>query len=430
MLNRYKEIFFGFLLGLAMWMADSLMHTMMPASPSEEHTGLAEELFSTDHPQLIFRLFFVTFALFLGWLLWRSNWGERKARDPESREVVFFERIITLATLILDDCTALARGGGLTGESLKLVEEIHRHAMQADDFARGFLPRTLASGGNADARQRSDLPESRPLPTLKELLRWLPGFVALSEYVDVFMGIVYEGWGDRGRRFDRAHDRVWDYEEPIEQKRYTLILDAVSAYRGRNDWGEVLEVGCAQGIFTEQLAVRCQSLTASDISPLACVRATRRCATMTHVRIVQNDITQEDIAEEFDVVFALDLFEALHGRQRIERVVNKLIGAMRPGSLLVVSSSRLPERMRDSWWAQRMIEGADNHLAHIQTRADVRLTHREFYPAAEGEIPGYPQHLVAIFQKVDRGDQALDMRVRGRLDAQFLHRFSSSVTNQ
>jgi SAM-dependent methyltransferase len=148
------------------------------------------------------------------------------------------------------------------------------------------------------------------------------------------------------------------------------------------------------------------------------------------VRIVQNDITQEDIAEEFDVVFALDLFEALHGRQRIERVVNKLIGAMRPGSLLVVSSSRLPERMRDSWWAQRMIEGADNHLAHIQTRADVRLTHREFYPAAEGEIPGYPQHLVAIFQKVDRGDQALDMRVRGRLDAQFLHRFSSSVTNQ
>lgn len=401
MISRYREIFFGLLLGLAMWMADALMHTMMPASSSEEHTGLAQELFSTDHPQLIFRLFFVAFALFLGWLLWRSNRGEREARNLESRRAAFYERIITPATLILDDCNMLARSGGLTGECLKLVEEIRGHARQVDDFARSFLPRTLASGGNADARHRSDLPVSQPLPPLRELLRVLPGYVTATEYVDVFLGIVYEGWGDRGRRFDRAHDRVWDYEKPIEQERYALILNAVSAYRGRNNWGEVLEVGCAQGVFTEQLALRCRSLTASDISPLACARATRRCATMTHVRVMQSDITREDIAGRFDVVFALDLLEALHGRQRIGRVVNRLVGAVRPGGLLVVSSSRLPERMRDSRWAQRMIEGADNHLAHIRTHADVRLVHHEFYPEAGSGISGYPQHLIAIFQKVD-----------------------------
>jgi len=408
MIKRYKEIFSSLLLGLAMWAADALMHTMMPASSSEERTGLAEELFSTDHPQLIFRLFFVVFALFLGWLLWRSNRGEREAGDLERWNAAFYQRIVTPATLILDDCNMLARSGGLTGESLKLVEEIRGHARQVDDLARGFLPRTLASGGNATARHQSYPPASQPLPTLKESLRRLPGYVALSEYVDVFLGIVYEGWGDRRLRFDRAHDRVWNYEKPIEQERYTIILDAVSMYLGQNGWGEAFEVGCAQGIFTEQLAPRCRSLTATDISPLACARAARRCATMPHALVTQKDITREDIVGTFDVVFALDLLEALHGRRRVERVVNKLISAVRPGGFLIVSGSRLPKRMRDSRWAQRMIEGADNHLAHIQTRADVRLTHREFYPAAESEIPDYPQHLVAIFQKIDPSSQASD----------------------
>ncbi|MBK9312628.1 MAG: hypothetical protein IPM55_00005 [Acidobacteria bacterium] len=44
MIGRYKEIFFGLLLGLAMWMADALMHTMMPMSGSEHQSSFWVEL--------------------------------------------------------------------------------------------------------------------------------------------------------------------------------------------------------------------------------------------------------------------------------------------------------------------------------------------------------------------------------------------------
>jgi 2-polyprenyl-3-methyl-5-hydroxy-6-metoxy-1,4-benzoquinol methylase len=223
----------------------------------------------------------------------------------------------------------------------------------------------------------------------------------VSEYADVFLGIVYEGWGDRKRRFDRAHRKVWNYELSIERERYARVIDAATRQSGNREWENVLEIGCAQGVFSSELASRSRSLTASDISPLACDRTAMRCAKSVNVQIKQHDITLDEIPGQYDLVFALDLIEALHGRDRIEKVVHKLAGAVGAGGLLIVSSSRLPESMRDSWWARRLIEGGDNHVALIQARSDLRLVYQELYPEEGAEIPNYPQHLIAIFQKVN-----------------------------
>ena len=138
MLKRYKEIFFGLLLGLAMWGADALMHTMMPMSDNDHQLTFVEELLFPDGPQLITRLLFLGFALFLGWVLWRSNQRERAVRTLERQIAVFHERIINPANSILEECNALIRGDGLTGEPLKLVQEIRQQARQIDDFAKDF----------------------------------------------------------------------------------------------------------------------------------------------------------------------------------------------------------------------------------------------------------------------------------------------------
>jgi SAM-dependent methyltransferase len=235
--------------------------------------------------------------------------------------------------------------------------------------------------------------------SLRRSLRRVPGYVKLSEYVDVFLGIVYEGWGDRRRRFDRAHARVWNYDLPIERERYTHVIEAVTRQLGNAAWGNVLEVGCAQGVFTKELAIKSRSLTASDISPVACERASARFVGNSDVHVQQLDITEDPISGQYDLVFALDLLEAIHGRHRIENVIGKLTGAVSPGGLLVVSSSRLPEHMRKSRWAGRLIEGADNHLALIGARSDLRSISEEPYPEAGHETPDYPQHLIAVFQK-------------------------------
>lgn len=149
MIKRYKEIFFGLLLGLAMWGADALMHTMMPMSTKDHQPTFMEELLAPDGPQLVTRLLFVGFALFFGWLLWRSNQRERAVRDLERRIAVFHEQVINPASSILEECNALLRSDGLRGEGVELVKEIRQHARQIDDFAKDFPRRT----GHFDSQQ-------------------------------------------------------------------------------------------------------------------------------------------------------------------------------------------------------------------------------------------------------------------------------------
>lgn len=153
MIRRYKEIFFGFLLGLVMWASDALMHTMMPMSGKDHQPAFLEEFLYPDSPQLITRALFVAFALFVGWLLWRSNRREREVRDLEQRIAVFHERTINPATLIMDECNTLIRSGGLTGETLELVKDIRSHARQIDDFAKDFPRRSAMADGERNTQQ-------------------------------------------------------------------------------------------------------------------------------------------------------------------------------------------------------------------------------------------------------------------------------------
>jgi hypothetical protein len=157
MIRRYKEIFFGLLLGLAMWVADALMHTMMPMAVRDYQPSLAEELLSPHGPQVITRLLFVGFALFLGWLLWRSNQRERQVRDLERRIAIFHEQLINPAMLVMDGCNTLLRSGGISRECLEIVKEIRDHARQIDDCAKDFNPSAPSQSTGAHPPQAGRL---------------------------------------------------------------------------------------------------------------------------------------------------------------------------------------------------------------------------------------------------------------------------------
>lgn len=155
MIKRYREIFFGLLLGLAMWGADAVMHVRMPVVGREHEPAFSEELLSPGRPQLITRSLFAGFALLLGCVLWRSNRRVREARELERRVALFHRRIINPAALILDDCNALLRSDGLAGETLEIVKEMRKRARQIDDFAKdlrlkGGEPDQSAPGAQQD----------------------------------------------------------------------------------------------------------------------------------------------------------------------------------------------------------------------------------------------------------------------------------------
>lgn len=234
MIKRYKEILFGLLLGLTMWIADAQMHTMMPAESAEQRPALAEELFSPDGPPLVVRLFYFGFALFAGWLLWRSNQSERSVDDLENTTAIIRARMINPTSNILDECNALLVSSTLTSEAVNIVKSIRRHAQQIEDFTNTSQPLPLIPGRSSNTY----------IGSWRQLL-WL---VPASAYADVAIGIVYESWGDRRQRFDRAHQRVWDYRAPIERKRYVRVLHVAQQHSAQDNWSNVLEVGCARGV--------------------------------------------------------------------------------------------------------------------------------------------------------------------------------------
>lgn len=228
--------------------------------------------------------------------------------------------------------------------------------------------------------------------------RLLPA--AMREWGDTILGILYESWGDRGHRFDRAHQRVWNFDTDCERGRYIKALALAQQHLPAERWRNVLEVGCAKGVFTEQLAPVCRRLSACDISPVACAAAGERCSRFSNVRVEQFDIVEASLPEHYDVVFALDLLEAIHGKRRLEIVMERLENAVVPGGLLVLSSSRLPRSVRSSRFGKWLLEGADSHMQALARRSGLQLLECTNYPDS-GELtpPGYPEHLIAVFKK-------------------------------
>lgn len=92
MLKRYKEIIYGLLLGLAMWIIDAAMHAQL-GSDVYSSSSFMDELVRPGAPQLLFRSVFLFVGIAFGWALWRSNWSERELRALEDAVVAFHRKL-------------------------------------------------------------------------------------------------------------------------------------------------------------------------------------------------------------------------------------------------------------------------------------------------------------------------------------------------
>lgn len=236
---------------------------------------------------------------------------------------------------------------------------------------------------------------------IKKALRRIPGLVPVYHQACFLGRIVHEGWWvDQNRFYDEAHQRRdWDFGSPLVRDRNRRLLAAVGRYVGSEPWGSALEIGCAEGIFTCELAPHCASVTATDISAIACENAARRCAAIGNVTVKQLNLLRDPIPGAYDLVFAMDVFDCLHGRSRIERVAAACAGALRPGGLLAFTGCRLPSPLRAYPVPRWLREGADNLVAFLHGRFGLTLVHREIHPDDEQDRPDYPVHVIALFRR-------------------------------
>ncbi len=100
-------------------------------------------------------------------------------------------------------------------------------------------------------------------------------------------------------RMFAANGDPWDFETSVyEQAKYDVTLAALD----RRDYNSGLEIGCANGVLTERLIARCNTLLAIDVSASALARAKVRCGRHASVTLAEMAFPSQRPAGRFDLI--------------------------------------------------------------------------------------------------------------------------------
>ncbi|TPW77516.1 bifunctional PIG-L family deacetylase/class I SAM-dependent methyltransferase [Schumannella soli] len=99
-------------------------------------------------------------------------------------------------------------------------------------------------------------------------------------------------------KYHRKRD-PWGFETRwYERRKRALTLAMLTAPR----YGRVLELGCALGTLTRELAERADAVLATDIAPEAVARALETVAGHPHVEVIEHDLAEGLPAGRFDLI--------------------------------------------------------------------------------------------------------------------------------
>jgi peptidoglycan/xylan/chitin deacetylase (PgdA/CDA1 family)/SAM-dependent methyltransferase len=106
-----------------------------------------------------------------------------------------------------------------------------------------------------------------------------------------------------------AHPDPWSYGDLYERTKRAHTLEMLPAQH----FNRVLEIGCAEGHFTAELADRANSLIAIDLSAKALLRAAARCASSPHIIFEQGNAFERLPSGLFDLIVCSEvLYYAKH----------------------------------------------------------------------------------------------------------------------
>lgn len=122
---------------------------------------------------------------------------------------------------------------------------------------------------------------------------------------------------DEFERLFRWSPDPWNFEvSPYERRRLQGLLDIVKQYPHES----ILEVGCAEGVFTSELSKIAKHVVAIDVSPTALARAKQRCK---DVAFIQSSLQDFHWDSRFDlVVCAETLYYVKEVAQAIQQLSN------------------------------------------------------------------------------------------------------------
>lgn len=142
----------------------------------------------------------------------------------------------------------------------------------------------------------------------------------------------------------------WDYNNAYEQTKYEQTLSLLPPGR----INRALELACAEGHFTVQLARRVNQLIASDFSQIALDRAAERCAGLENVSFIHLDLIEDPIPDRFDLIVCSEVLYFMKQREILEAVGQKFADALEPGGYLLIAHANIliddPESPGFDWY--------------------------------------------------------------------------------
>jgi O-antigen/teichoic acid export membrane protein/SAM-dependent methyltransferase len=158
------------------------------------------------------------------------------------------------------------------------------------------------------------------------------------------------------RQFARRVD-PWDYSNERGRERLVREAQILDAAREDRVYGDALEVGCAEGAFTEFLATRCEAVLAVDISPLALRRARARCRWPEHVRFAAWDLARDPLPGRYDLIVVEGVLDYFARPKTLRNVRAKLVEGLRLNGYLLIGNVKQGEVSEQAWWGRRFIRG-------------------------------------------------------------------------
>ena len=165
-------------------------------------------------------------------------------------------------------------------------------------------------------------------------------------------------WGKAARvdaDFESGQD-PWQYESnPLELDRFRRQLLLLASVGG--SFGRTLEIGCAEGKFTETLAQISRELVVLDVSTLALERAKSRKAWGASISFARADLREDPIGAGFDLIVVAGVLEYFPRASTLRRAIDKLAASLAPDGYLLVETTRAAEPAEEACWWRLMPRG-------------------------------------------------------------------------
>ena len=149
------------------------------------------------------------------------------------------------------------------------------------------------------------------------------------------------------RKMDRVFSRREDPFRYAESGYEIRRFQTMEAALGERRYGRALEIGCAEGHFSQRLVRRCETLIAVDISEIALTRASKA---VPQAEFIRADVRSWEPEGTFDLIVLGDVLYYLDKplvRDQFKRTFQRITSWMSPFSRLLLAHAFATEGERE-----------------------------------------------------------------------------------